>query len=91
VYSLNGMVNYHMLELSIHVLCLFFSSNLTRYDLVTGSLQASAFGILFMSLILFQDDPVYKMNLADLKSEASKAYNEKDYPTAVKFYSVVCI
>lgn len=55
------------------------------------SLQASAFGILlFMSLILFQDDPVYKMNLADLKSEASKAYNEKDYSTAVKFYSVVC-
>lgn len=53
--------------------------------------KASAFRILFMSLILFQDDPVYKMNLADLKSEASKAYNEKDYPTAVKFYSVVCI
>ncbi|AQK38917.1 ankyrin repeat family protein [Zea mays] len=40
------------------------------------------------SLSTDEDDPVYKMNLADLKSEASKAYNEKDYPTAVKFYSV---
>jgi hypothetical protein len=33
---------------------------------------------------------MYKMDLADLKLEGSKAYNEKDYSTAVKLYSVVC-
>jgi len=42
-----------------------------------------------MSSILFQDDPVYKMNLADLKLEGNKAFKKKDYYTAVKFYSVV--
>ncbi|CAD6268665.1 unnamed protein product [Miscanthus lutarioriparius] len=34
------------------------------------------------------DHPVYKMDLADLKLEGSKAYNKKDYSTAVKLYSV---
>ncbi|XP_066354354.1 uncharacterized protein [Miscanthus floridulus] len=36
-----------------------------------------------------QDDPVYKMNLADLKLEGNKAYKKKDYSTAVKFYSAI--
>nr|AAO16699.1 ankyrin-like protein-like protein [Sorghum bicolor] len=35
-----------------------------------------------------EDDPVYKMNLADLKLEGNKAFKKKDYYTAVKFYSV---
>jgi len=61
-----------------------------RCDLVTGSLQSSSFSILFMFSNLYQDDPVYTMNLADLRLEGSKAYNKKDYSTAVKLYSVVC-
>ncbi|KXG22907.1 hypothetical protein SORBI_3008G025200 [Sorghum bicolor] len=40
------------------------------------------------SFLTDQDDPMYKMDLADLKLEGSKAYNEKDYSTAVKLYSV---
>jgi len=35
-----------------------------------------------------EDDPVYKMNLADLKLEGNKAYKNKDYSTAEKLYSV---
>ncbi|OQU78665.1 hypothetical protein SORBI_3008G025400 [Sorghum bicolor] len=38
--------------------------------------------------LLLKDDPVYKMNLADLKLEGNKAFKKKDYYTAVKFYSV---
>jgi len=40
------------------------------------------------SLPTDQDDPVYKMNLADLKLEGNKAYKNKDYSTAEKLYSV---
>lgn len=39
--------------------------------------------------ILFQDDPMYKMKPDDIKLEGSKAYKRKDYPTAVKLYSMV--
>lgn len=38
-----------------------------------------------------EDDPVYKMNLGDLKLEGNKAYKKKDYSTAVKFYSVAIL
>lgn len=41
--------------------------------------------------ILFQDDPMYKMKPDDIKLEGSKAYKRKDYLTAVKLYSMVCI
>ncbi|KAL6634312.1 hypothetical protein ACP70R_026983 [Stipagrostis hirtigluma subsp. patula] len=36
-----------------------------------------------------EDDPMYKMDPADIKLEASKAYERKDYVAAVKLYSMV--
>ena len=38
---------------------------------------------------MFQNDPLYKMGPAYLKSEGSKAYKRKDYVSAVNFYSMV--
>ncbi|KAL6634314.1 hypothetical protein ACP70R_026985 [Stipagrostis hirtigluma subsp. patula] len=35
-----------------------------------------------------EDDPMYKMNPADIKLEGSKAYKRKDYANAVKLYSM---
>nr|XP_045089787.1 ankyrin repeat domain-containing protein 17 isoform X2 [Aegilops tauschii subsp. strangulata] len=35
-----------------------------------------------------EDDPMYKMNPADLKLEGSKAYKRKDYATALELYSL---
>jgi hypothetical protein len=34
---------------------------------------------------------MYKMKPDDIKLEGSKAYKRKDYLTAVKLYSMVCI
>lgn len=79
--------------LNILHLCMFYANlqfGQVRCDLFIGSLQSSALSILFMFSTLFQDDPVYTMNLAELNLEGNKAYNKKDYSTAVKLYSVVC-
>ncbi|XP_025821128.1 LOW QUALITY PROTEIN: transient receptor potential cation channel subfamily A member 1-like [Panicum hallii] len=40
------------------------------------------------SMLSMEDDPLYKMGPAYLKSEGSKAYKRKDYVSAVNFYSM---
>lgn len=74
----------HVTKIHEYLSCVFKKKKITHV-----TIYLLTFPLVDDSFFCFQDDPMYRMNPADMKLEGSKAYKRKDYVTAAKLFFLV--